>query len=89
MRLGKFYISLLSPRSSLTRLQNYDFNRIIEDYSVEYLEMNIVDTPEDSGNNGLYGIMVRCHTNNTVILLTFFQDLGSGYWFWAQRRWRF
>lgn len=36
---------------------NYDFNRIIEDYSVEYLEMNIMDKPAE-GNNGLYGIMI-------------------------------
>lgn len=37
---------------------NYDFNRIIEDYSVEYLEMNILDKPGEKGNNGLYGIMI-------------------------------
>jgi len=36
--------------------KNYDFNRIIEDYSIEYLEMNIMDKPGDKETNGLYGI---------------------------------
>jgi len=40
--------------------QNYDFNRIIEDFSVEYLEMNIVDKPGDSISS-LYGIMIWDH----------------------------
>jgi len=38
--------------------QTYDFNRIIEDYSIEYLEMNVSDKPEPDKaiSNGLYGI---------------------------------
>lgn len=36
--------------------KNYNFNRLIEDYSVEYLEMNIMEKANDKVNNGLYGI---------------------------------
>jgi len=40
--------------------KNYDYNRIIEDYSIEYLEMNIMEKSQDKGVNGasLYGIEI-------------------------------
>jgi len=36
--------------------KNYNFNRIIEDYSIEYLEMNIMEKAQEKVNLGLYGI---------------------------------
>lgn len=40
--------------------KNYDYNRIIEDYSIEYLEMNIMEKSQDKAVNGasLYGIEI-------------------------------
>jgi len=40
--------------------KNYDYNRIIEDYSIEYLEMNIMEKSQDKAANGasLYGIEI-------------------------------
>lgn len=40
--------------------KNYDYNRIIEDYSIEYLEMNILEKSQDKAMNGasLYGIEI-------------------------------
>jgi ribonuclease D len=46
--------------------KNYDFNRIIEDYSIEYLEMNILEKVQEKTNNSLYGIN------------TWDQDIGFG-----------
>jgi len=38
--------------------KNYNFNRIIEDYSIEYLEMNILEKTHEKINGGLYGINI-------------------------------
>lgn len=55
--LLRVYSMLNTELNSCAR--NYDHTRIIEDYSIEYLEMNILEKVQDRSVNGaLYGIEI-------------------------------